>query len=116
LGLSDNPVDLEQREGWVNRYKGLAVRKNVATRQVTAISDSRRDEAPWTYLYEAARRSRATNYDLIPYWLYSIKDGAMIERHLLVLHLSKEISMVPNLKRSLAVCRMVFGPVSTVYS
>ena len=31
--LPANPVDLEQREGRVHRYKGHAVRKNVAARQ-----------------------------------------------------------------------------------
>ena len=30
--LPSNPVDLEQREGRVHRYKGHAVRKNIATR------------------------------------------------------------------------------------
>lgn len=29
--LPSNPVDMEQREGRVHRYKGYAVRKNLAT-------------------------------------------------------------------------------------
>ncbi|MCA9035674.1 MAG: hypothetical protein KDA91_11120 [Planctomycetaceae bacterium] len=107
--LPCNPVDLEQREGRVHRYKGHAVRKNVARRHAAAISNSRRDEDHWTYLFEAARNARPTEHDLIPYWLYSIENGAMIERHLPMLPLSKENSMVPDLKRSLAVYRMVFG-------
>ena len=31
--LPTNPVDLEQREGRVHRYKGHAIRKNVARRR-----------------------------------------------------------------------------------
>jgi hypothetical protein len=107
--LPGNPVDLEQREGRVHRYKGHAVRKNVASRHATALSKTQRDEDPWNYLFQAALESRVVDHDLIPYWLYSIEGGAMIERHLPMLPLSKEISMVPDLKRSLAVYRMVFG-------
>jgi hypothetical protein len=107
--LPGNPVDLEQREGRVHRYKGHAVRKNVASRHAAAMSKARRDEDPWNCLFQAALESREIDHDLIPYWLYSIEDGAMIERHLPMLPLSKEISIVPDLKRSLAVYRMVFG-------
>lgn len=107
--LPGNPVDLEQREGRVHRYKGHAVRKNVASRHAAAILKSQLDEDPWRYLFQAALDSRVIDHDLVPFWLYSIEDGAMIERHLPMLPLSKEISMVPDLKRSLAVYRMVFG-------
>ncbi len=107
--LPGNPVDLEQREGRVHRYKGHAIRKNVATNNLSAIADAPLNEDPWTHLFDAARKSRSINHDLIPYWLYSIDGGAMIERHLPLLPMSKEIAMFPGLKRSLAIYRMVFG-------
>ena len=37
--LPSNPVDLEQREGRVHRYKGHAVRKNVAADTADAALD-----------------------------------------------------------------------------
>jgi hypothetical protein len=49
--LPANPVDLEQREGRVHRYKGHAVRKNVAT--VCRASASGGDD-PWASLFAAA--------------------------------------------------------------
>lgn len=107
--LPGNPVDLEQREGRVHRYKGHAVRKNVASSHTAAVSNCPSDKDPWAYMFTAAHEDRHTDHDLIPYWLYAKDGGAMIERHLPMLPLSKEFSIVPNLKRSLAVYRMVFG-------
>ena len=43
--LPSNPVDLEQREGRVHRYKGHAVRKNVAAEYGSAALD-RNDRRP----------------------------------------------------------------------
>ena len=40
--LPSNPVDLEQREGRVHRYKGHAVRRNIAQRTATAPRSARR--------------------------------------------------------------------------
>lgn len=55
--LPSNPVDLEQREGRVHRYKGHAVRKNLARRYgLGALTDPAHD--PWEILFERARRER----------------------------------------------------------
>jgi hypothetical protein len=55
--LPGNPVDLEQREGRVHRYKGHAVRKNVASRHASALAKARQDEDPWSYLFEGSEQS-----------------------------------------------------------
>src|SRR5690606_11909313 len=55
-----NPVDFEQREGRVNRYRGHAIRKNVADRH-GELALKARDGHPWDLLYEAAADERA-NY------------------------------------------------------
>jgi hypothetical protein len=107
--LPGNPVDLEQREGRVHRYKGHAVRKNVAVRHLESLATAEIVDDPWKILFAAARQMRDIDSELIPYWLYSIEGGAMVERHLPMLPLSREHSMFPDLKRSLAVYRMVFG-------
>ncbi len=110
--LPSNPVDLEQREGRVHRYKGHAVRKNVARRyRATLFSDiDGGEDDPWRALFEMAKRDRpADATDIIPYWVFSIDGGAAIERHVPTLPLSREVEQLAALRRTLAVYRMVFG-------
>ena len=79
--LPANPVDMEQREGRIHRYKGHAVRKNVAREQV-AHGFASRGRDPWIPMFEAARPPRSTHdRDLVPYWVYATEGGARIERY-----------------------------------
>jgi hypothetical protein len=107
--LPPNPVDLEQREGRVHRYKNHAVRKNLALRYArTELPASAGD--PWAELFAAGHRDRPEHEnDLVPYWLYPLPEGASIERHVPALPLSREIERFALLRRSLAVYRMAFG-------
>ena len=105
--LPSNPVDLEQREGRVNRYKGHAVRKNVASRYGREVLHEARND-PWTRLFAMAQEEDGAQGDgLVPYWLYA--GPAAIERHAPALPLSRDTLQLERLKRSLAVYRMVFG-------
>ena len=56
--LPSNPVDLEQREGRVHRYKGHAVRKNVGRAHGWAALESG-DRDPWQAMFVAARHAAA---------------------------------------------------------
>jgi hypothetical protein len=110
--LPSNPVDLEQREGRVHRYKGHAVRKNVARdyadRQTYAASGP--DADGWRQLFDAARTGRDVEQsDLVPFSVYAPPDGAYIERHLPMIPLSRDVDRAEVLRRSLAVYRMAFG-------
>ena len=106
--LPSNPVDLEQREGRVHRYKGHAVRKNVAAKHGAVVLRDGSEDA-WRALFEAARKHSSARGGLVPYWLFPLEDGAHIERHVPALPLSRDASQLEALKRSLAVYRMVFG-------
>jgi len=107
--LPSNPVDLEQREGRVHRYKGHAVRKNVARRHYITV-DKTDGSALWEGLFDAAVAERGSEEsDLVPYWVYPTPGGARIERHVPTFPLSREVGQLEALKRSLAVYRMVFG-------
>lgn len=108
--LPSNPVDLEQREGRVHRYKGHAVRRNVATLHGwAALQGDERDhwEAIFASAREAAREHGAS--EIVPFWVYPLEGGARIERHILALPLSREHAHATALRKSLAVYRMVFG-------
>jgi hypothetical protein len=106
--VPSNPVDLEQREGRVHRFKGHAVRKNVAHVYATAaLADGNGDF--WTRLFELARASTNGDRGLLPYWLFPIAEGAWIERHVLLYPLSKDEIRYKSLQKSLGAYRMVFG-------
>ena len=110
--LPSNPVDLEQREGRIQRYKGHAVRKNIAKAYGLSVLRGEWDRQgdPWSCMFELAKRKRPTGAsDLIPYWLYELEGGASIERHVPILPYSKEDPHFRRLKRMLAVYRLVFG-------
>lgn len=107
--LPANPVDLEQREGRVHRYKGHAVRKNVADSH-GRVGDLDGAHDPWEAMFEVARAARGpAASDLTPYWVYPKEGGAVIERHVPALPLSRDAERYSALRRSLAVYRMVFG-------
>lgn len=108
--LPSNPVDMEQREGRVHRYKGHAVRKNVAA-VVPAEVVHAQPGNPWPRAFEHAAASSVQGDDsgISPYWVFPLADGAAIERHTLMLPLSRESARMPALRASLAIYRMVFG-------
>jgi len=107
--LPGNPVDLEQREGRVHRYKGHAVRKNVARRHAEAALHATVDD-PWYAMFLAAAEQRpAGETELTPYWVYPDPEGAAIERYVPVMPLSKEALKYRRLLRTVGGYRMVIG-------
>lgn len=106
--LPSNPVDLEQREGRVHRYKGHAVRKNVARAAHEGITAGGVD--PWEQMFEYVRKRRPVwSSDLVPYWIFEPPGATKIERRVFAMPLSKDDQRLQRLKASLAIYRMVFG-------
>ncbi|SEL29046.1 helicase-related protein [Halomonas daqiaonensis] len=106
--LPGNPVDLEQREGRVHRFKGHAVRLNLAWRQGNAIR--RRGcmpDDPWEVMFDQARAESDTDTGLVPYWVY--EGPVKVERRVPMLPFSREVTRLGWLKRSLTVYRLAFG-------
>lgn len=102
--LPHNPVDLEQREGRLHRYKGHAVRKNVAA---IGLRDQAGGSDPWATIFAGAVANRRDPSDLTPYWVF---EGAnRIERHVPMFPLSREEGQLDDLKQSMALYRLVFG-------
>jgi hypothetical protein len=119
--LPRNPVDLEQREGRVHRFKGHAVRKNVASvygRECLGLSHQTADDV-WADLFDMARLRRPANAsDIIPYWVFQPdqdlssprgRAAATIERYVPALPLSREKGHLEALLRSVATYRLAFG-------
>jgi hypothetical protein len=110
--LPDNPVDLEQREGRVHRYKGHAIRKNVCRRIATDAlrTDWQPSDDPWTVvLRTAAGICFASSADLVlvPWWIYP--GPHKIQRRIANLSFSSEIPRLARLKHDLIAYRLVFG-------
>lgn len=106
--LPSNPVDLEQREGRIHRFKNHAVRLNLAERQVCTLKASGATPFdPWSYMFERARSKSDAHADIVPYWIY---EGAVrIERRVPMLPFSREVTRLEWLKQSLTVYRLAFG-------
>ena len=108
--LPGNPVDLEQREGRIHRYKGHAVRRNVAEAHGTAALESWQfGDDVWARIFDladASARAAGQNH-LVPHW---IAPGRFrVERHVPLLPYTREVEIFQRLKRQLAAYRVVFG-------
>jgi hypothetical protein len=91
----------------VHRFKGHAVRKNVADCYGKQAIDASDGDA-WDRLFElAAENICEDGGGLKPYWVFP--GNYSVERHVPRLPLSREELQLAALQRSLAVYRMVFG-------
>ncbi len=116
--LPSNPVDLEQREGRINRRDCLAVRASIAQDwPLSRIGDDLRsvDANPWAIVFrrlEAEESEQRYKHGLYPHWLYECADRARtirIERHVTFFTASRDARQYQRLKTGLALYRLVFG-------
>lgn len=108
--LPGNPVDMEQREGRVHRYKGHAVRRNLAhSFSGDALGAWRPGSNLWDVLFDLAdgdARNQGLS-DLIPFWI--APGDCKVERRVPLLPYTREVAAFRQLKRQLAAYRVVFG-------
>jgi hypothetical protein len=112
--LPGNPVDLEQREGRIHRYKGYVIRKNLAARYREWIfkNNFNISDDLWNIIFNQAVDDRNKDMnDLEPFWIFENNQGDnyAIERHIPFYPMSRESNNLEQLKKSLAVYRMAFG-------
>ena len=108
--LPGNPVDLEQREGRIHRYKGHAVRRNVAASHADdAFAEWSAGADIWKLMFELADQAARTaeESDLVPHWI--APGEHRVERHVPQLPYTTEVEAFDRLKRQLAAYRVVFG-------
>lgn len=104
--IPSNPVDFEQREGRVDRYRGHAIRRNIMARHgAEALVDSA--ASPWSAAYRLAAANGDTREGLSPDWIYP--GPTTIERNLLPYPLSTDEARLARIKSDLALYRLTFG-------
>lgn len=110
--LPSNPIDIEQREGRVNRYKSLVVRRRATEHEeyhgldLDQTSDS---GDYWEHLFSAIDHvSKNRTSDLTPYW--HIPSGAtQIERLVPMMPMSREEARLDEALKILSLYRLAFG-------
>ncbi len=104
--LPPNPIDLEQREGRINRYKSLVVRQRIAETYGQNMGASRPSDV-WSALFEAAQ-SNDRRSDLVPFW-HAPEGTAKIERIVPMMPFSFELTRLYEVLRILSLYRLSFG-------
>lgn len=100
--LPSNPIDLEQREGRINRYKSLVVRQRVAQ-----VHGSQRSDSSWPQMFEQVK-SKSTHTDLVPFW-HAPEGSICIERIVPSMPFSNEVKRLDEVLRILSLYRLSFG-------
>ncbi|MEG2787997.1 MAG: DEAD/DEAH box helicase [Romboutsia sp.] len=109
--LPNNPVELEQREGRINRYKGLVIRQNIASKY-NNIEHSQLTNI-WDNMFEEGKKKEQENGDkseLIPYWYLEPDDSIFnLERIIPLYPYSKDTEALDRLLKILSVYRLSLG-------
>lgn len=103
--LPSNPVDLEQRDGRINRFGGLNVRRAIvnSSQEVEPDSSFSQDESPWRAL---AERQTESGQGLSPWWTLP---GAETRRTVYVAPFSRVSRELDELLDDLALYRFALG-------
>jgi len=107
--LPHNPIDLEQREGRINRYKGFVIRQCLAAK-IPLNKLISADQTLWQRLFSLAEieLKRPQDSDLVPFWY--INNGEFkIERLVPIHEFSRDELRFERIKETLALYRLTFG-------
>ncbi|WP_129125923.1 DEAD/DEAH box helicase family protein [Geomonas oryzae] len=105
--LCRNPVDLEQREGRIQRFACLSVRKAIMRDKGDRVFPQlTRNTSPWERLAKVADSELKDQSGMAPWW---IAKGAKINRYVITLPASEEVQRVKTLKEQRRLYRMVLG-------
>ncbi len=105
--LPSNAIDIEQREGRVNRYKGLVVRQNLSS--ITKYNfDNCEEKELWSELYEQLPPRKELS-QLYPYWCLAENQKIKIERIILDYPNSRDKENYEQLMKILYNYRLTLG-------
>ncbi|MDQ7864886.1 helicase-related protein [Peribacillus frigoritolerans] len=99
--LPSNPIDLEQREGRINRYKCLAIRQNIANKYGNIPF---MEEDIWQEMFNTANMEERneTTSELVPFWSLPGNQDIKIERIVPLYPLSRDGVKYDRLMKILA--------------
>ncbi|MGH2959165.1 MAG: C-terminal helicase domain-containing protein, partial [Solirubrobacterales bacterium] len=107
--VPNNPVDFEQREGRVHRFKGHAVRKNVASGCAEAAFSTAGGD-PWEHMFHEAVSIADDPDEVKPYWVFEHgESSACIERYVPHLPFTNDASKLDRLLKAVVAYRLAFG-------
>ncbi|WP_433703438.1 helicase-related protein [Prescottella equi] len=98
-----NPVDFEQRDGRVNRFRGHAVRRNIVAAHATEILGSA-EASPWAAAYGLPEPGLD---GLIPDWIHP--GPHKVIRDVMPYRLSRDTRRLERIKSDVARYRLAFG-------
>ena len=105
--LPSNPVDLEQREGRVDRYAGLSIRRVLGKMSVPDRDNVGEGCSPWGVLADQAERAHQDDsVGLAPWWLV---EGARIQRLVFDVPLSEAKARFEDLRQQRILYRLTLG-------
>ena len=116
--LPGNPVDLEQREGRINRYKSLVIRQQLGKKYRSSLAGEilAAGEDTWKRLFQIAdfeERQKTGKSELVPYWHIDPEADAgtsvKIERVIPLYPFSIDRSRLLHILKTLAIYRLAFG-------
>ena len=111
--LPHNAIDLEQREGRINRFKGLVIRKKIteilSDEEILEGLENQSSDPIWKVIFDLAQEKyKDDESGIIPFW-YLDEGESNIERFVPIHKFSKDQAKYEKLKVTLALYRMTFG-------
>lgn len=108
--LPNSPIDFEQREGRINRYRGKIIRQRIADKYKDVLEGKK---LPWTELFELAESDKTKAKfpcDIVPNWHFDADENEVaIERIVPIYQFSQDIQRYIAMKRVLGMYRLTFG-------
>jgi hypothetical protein len=105
--LCSSPLELEQREGRIQRYAGLAVRRRLAKLLQESVDDSAAGGcSPWDHIEAVANERFGDASGLSPWW---VLEGAHVERFVFNLPQSRDLEKFKFLKEQRLIYRLTLG-------
>jgi hypothetical protein len=107
--LPNNPIDLEQREGRINRFAGLTIRRALTRRPGRLLDRCASDASPWAVLFDDNQflaEMGDQKSGLAPWWVY---EGAVPNTIVIELPLSRQVQRMTRLRDDLLLYRLALG-------
>jgi hypothetical protein len=105
--LCRNPVDLEQREGRIQRFGGLAIRRAVSGRlNERALRECDEGESPWVRIERLANETMGDPSGLAPWWVCK---GGAVTRYVFDVPTSEQRHWLQWMKEQRLLYRLALG-------